>query len=147
MMKTFSTFVVPMEKDGSHVDGQAGGGREGELPESRANGRSLARRHRRPGGRRARAGERAIQRTTFASHGPLTGWIEGRKEGRKEGRTRQNLCSCRYSVRSLASNTTIDHRFRVHTPNTAPTFSFLGTFSLASMRTCPHVLIDMRSFL
>ena len=81
IMEKISTFVAPIGKDGSHVDGQAGGG-ERELPESRANGRgrSLAVIVDRAAG--WRAGERAIQRTTFAR---ATGWIGRREE--EQGKT------------------------------------------------------------
>ena len=80
--------------------------REGELPESRANGRRRARSPsssaRRTNG--GRAGERAIQRTTFASHGPLEGSTEGRKNEAKP----LQLPLFHPLAPSLASNTTLD---------------------------------------
>ena len=51
-----------------------------------------------------RAGERAIQRTTLASHGPLEGSTEGRKNEAKP----LQLPLFHPLARSLASNTTVD---------------------------------------
>ena len=86
MLKYFSTFVVAIVKEGSHVDGR-GGERESFQRAARTGGGGRARRHRRPRGRTdpngGRASERAIQRTTFASHGPLEGSTEGKENEAK----------------------------------------------------------------
>ena len=118
IMEKISTFVARIGKDGSHVDGQAGGG-ERELPESRANGRgrSLAVIVDRAAG--WRAGGRACDTTNNVRTGH---WMDRTKGGR----TRQNLCSCRYSIRSLASNTTIGHKFKGTRLQKPTTLSILG---------------------
>ena len=100
-MKSFTTFVVAIVQEGSHVDGRAGE-RESFQRAARTGGGGRARRHRRPGGRPG--GGRAIQRTTFASHGPLEGSTEGRKNEAKP----LQLPLFHPLARSLASNTTVD---------------------------------------
>ena len=104
-MKSFTTFVFAIVQEGSHVDGRAGE-RESFQRAARTGGGGRARRHRRPGGRtdERRAGERAIQRTTFASHGPLEGSTEGRKNEAKP----LQLPLFHPLARPLASNTTVD---------------------------------------